>query len=85
MSRAGNESVFSAVRILCSSMMLGHGIVSADKKTRHASLAHKTYRHVVAVDRAYRHQDAWGEWTDNITHHWAHINGHRYLIWDWTV
>lgn len=42
------------------------------------------WSHVVAVDRAYRYQDAWGKWTDNTTHHWVQNNGRWYLIWDWT-
>lgn len=50
----------------------------------HPSFAHNTYYHVVAVDRAYRYQDAWGKWTDNTTHHWVQNNGRWYLIWDWT-
>jgi len=50
----------------------------------HAGFAHKTYHHVVAVDRAYRYQDAYGSWTDNSTHHWVQISGRWYLIWDWT-
>jgi hypothetical protein len=50
----------------------------------HASFAHKTYYHVVAVDRAYHYQDAYGTWTDNSTHHWVQIKGRWYLIWDWT-
>jgi len=47
------------------------------------SFAHKAYYHVVAVDRAYHYQDAYGTWTDNSTHHWVQINGRWYLIWDW--
>jgi hypothetical protein len=53
-------------------------------KKWNAAFAHKTYKDVTAVDRAYHYQDGWGTWTDNTTHHWVQKDGRWYLIWDWT-
>ena len=47
------------------------------------AFAHKTYKDVVVIDRAYRYQDAWGTYTDNTSQHWQKIKGRWYLIWDW--
>jgi hypothetical protein len=59
-------------------------LATHDMKKWRCSWAGKTYKNVVAVDRAYRYQDAWGTWTDNTTHHWVKIAGRWRLIWDWT-
>jgi hypothetical protein len=58
----------------------------ATKKLRtwHPSFAHKTYHNVVAIDRAYIYQDAYGTATDNATQHFQQIDGRWYIIWDWT-
>ena len=51
--------------------------------TWRASYAHKTYHHVVALDRAYHYQDGWRTWTDNSTQHFMQINGRWYIFFDW--
>jgi hypothetical protein len=43
----------------------------------------KTYKDVVAIDRATRHQTVYGAYTDNRTQHWQQIDGRWYLIYDW--
>ena len=48
------------------------------------AFAHKTYKDVVVIDRAYVYQDAWGTWTDNTSQHWQKIKGRWYIIYDWT-
>jgi hypothetical protein len=40
----------------------------------------KTYRHVAAVDRAYRYSYNGRTYTDNRTQHWAPIDGRWYII-----
>jgi hypothetical protein len=50
----------------------------------HAAFAKKTYRHVVAIDRSVRYQDAYGTYSDNYTQHWQQISGRWYIIYDWT-
>ena len=47
------------------------------------SFLDKTYRHVVAIDRAVRWQDSWGSRTTNDTRHVVNIDGRWYLIYDW--
>jgi hypothetical protein len=44
----------------------------------------KTYRHVVAIDRAVRYEGAFGAYTSNLTQHWQLTDGRWYIIWDWT-
>lgn len=47
--------------------------------------AHKTYRHVAAIDRALRSNDndGWGAYTDNYTQHWVPVKGRWYILFDW--
>jgi hypothetical protein len=49
------------------------------------SYMHVTYRHVAAIDRAYRYQDAWGTGTDNRTQHWVPAKGRWYIVFDWKL
>lgn len=43
----------------------------------------KTYKHVVAIDRAVKTQYAFGPYTDNFTQHWQQIDGRSYIIFNW--
>jgi hypothetical protein len=49
------------------------------------AFAHKTYRHIVVIDRAVVSQDAFGRrYTDNYSQHWQKIKGRWYIIFDWS-
>ena len=49
-----------------------------------APFAHKTYRHVAAIDRAVKQQfGGWPAYTDNLTQHWVPIKGRGYIVFDW--
>jgi len=47
------------------------------------SWAKKTYKHIVAIDRALRVQTGYGGYSDNLTQHWQQIAGRWYIIYDW--
>jgi hypothetical protein len=54
------------------------------KKWR-CSWAKKTYKDIVAIDRATRYQYGLGSYTDNRTQHWQEIDGRWYLICNWNL
>ena len=54
------------------------------KKWR-CSWAKKTYKDIVAIDRATRYQYGLGSFTDNRTQHWQDVDGRWYLIYNWNL